>query len=398
MKRTFTLLLLLTQGLIALAQTRGQEPWLDPEVNAIHRLPTHTSFFAFRSDEQTRDKYASQHFLSLNGLWRFHWVRHADERPRDFGSLSLNDKGWGSMPVPGIWEVNGYGDPLYSNAIYPWHNQFKNNPPLVPIRENHVGSYRRSIHIPASWRGKRVIAHFGSVTSNIDLWVNGRPVGYSEDSKVEAEFDLTPYIKYGQENLIAFQSFRWSDGSYLECQDFWRLSGVARDCYLYAREPKGIEDVRLSAGIEVPTYRDGKAKGTLQIELRKSEANLPVQLTLRDAEGQVVLEQKGFSAAKGSFELGEVKTWSAETPYLYTLELRTASEVIHQRVGFRDVRVSGGQLLVNGQPILIKGANRHEIDPDGAYYVSRERMRQDILLMKQLNMNAVRTCTLAKSW
>nr|WP_315124196.1 glycoside hydrolase family 2 TIM barrel-domain containing protein [uncultured Porphyromonas sp.] len=392
MKRTFTLLLLLTQGLTALAQTRGQEPWLDPEVNAIHRLPTHTSFFAFRSDEQTRDKYVSQHFLSLNGLWRFRWVRHADERPRDFGSLSLNDKGWGSMPVPGIWEVNGYGDPLYSNAIYPWHNQFKNNPPLVPIRENHVGSYRRSIHIPASWRGKRVIAHFGSVTSNIDLWVNGRPVGYSEDSKVEAEFDLTPYIKYGQENLIAFQSFRWSDGSYLECQDFWRLSGVARDCYLYAREPKGIEDVRLSAGIEVPTYRDGKAKGTLQIELRKSEANLPVQLTLRDAEGQVVLEQKGFSAAKGSFELGEVKTWSAETPYLYTLELRTAGEVIHQRVGFRDVRVSGGQLLVNGQPILIKGANRHEIDPDGAYYVSRERMRQDILLMKQLNMNAVRTC------
>ena len=392
MKRTFTLLLLLTQGLTALAQSRGQEPWLDPEVNAIHRLPTHTSFFAFRSDEQTRDKYASQHFLSLNGLWRFHWVRHADERPRDFGSLSLNDKGWGSMPVPGIWEVNGYGDPLYSNAIYPWHNQFKNNPPLVPIRENHVGSYRRSIHIPASWRGKRVIAHFGSVTSNIDLWVNGRPVGYSEDSKVEAEFDLTPYIKCGQENLIAFQSFRWSDGSYLECQDFWRLSGVARDCYLYAREPKGIEDVRLSAGIEVPTYRDGKAKGTLQIELRKSEANLPVQLTLRDAEGQVVLEQKGFSAAKGSFELGEVKTWSAETPYLYTLELRTAGEVIHQRVGFRDVRVSGGQLLVNGQPILIKGANRHEIDPDGAYYVSRERMRQDILLMKQLNMNAVRTC------
>ena len=390
MKRTFTLLLLLTQGLTALAQTRGQEPWLDPEVNAIHRLPTHTSFFAFRSDEQTRDKYASQHFLSLNGLWRFHWVRHADERPRDFGSLSLNDKGWGSMPVPGIWEVNGYGDPLYSNAIYPWHNQFKNNPPLVPIRENHVGSYRRSIHIPASWRGKRVIAHFGSVTSNIDLWVNGRPVGYSEDSKVEAEFDLTPYIKYGQENLIAFQSFRWSDGSYLECQDFWRLSGVARDCYLYAREPKGIEDVRLSAAIEVPTYRDGKAKGTLQIELRKSEANLPVQLTLRDAEGQVVLEQKGFSAAKGSFELGEIKTWSAETPYLYTLELRTAGEVIHQRVGFRDVRVSGGQLLVNGQPILIKGANRHEID--GAYYVSRERMRQDILLMKQLNMNAVRTC------
>ena len=392
MKRTFTLLLLLTQGLTALAQSRGQEPWLDPEVNAIHRLPTHTSFFAFRSDEQTRDKYASQHFLSLNGLWRFHWVRHADERPRDFGSLSLNDKGWGSMPVPGIWEVNGYGDPLYSNAIYPWHNQFKNNPPLVPIRENHVGSYRRSIHIPASWRGKRVIAHFGSVTSNIDLWVNGRPVGYSEDSKVEAEFDLTPYIKYGQENLIAFQSFRWSDGSYLECQDFWRLSGVARDCYLYAREPKGIEDVRLSAGIEVPTYRDGKAKGTLQIELRKSEANLPVQLTLRDAEGQVVLKQKGFSAAKGSFELGEVKTWSAETPYLYTLELRTDGEVIHQRVGFRDVRVSGGQLLVNGQPILIKGANRHEIDPDGAYYVSRERMRQDILLMKQLNMNAVRTC------
>ena len=239
MKKTFILLLLLSQGLSSLAQTKGKEPWLDPEVNAINRLPMHTSFFAFRSDEQTKDKYASQHFLSLNGQWRFHWVRNADERPRDFGSLSLNDKGWGTMPVPGIWEVNGYGDPLYSNAIYPWHNQYKNNPPLVPIKENHVGSYRRSFHIPASWRGKKVIAHFGSVTSNIDLWVNGRPVGYSEDSKIEAEFDLTPYIKYGEENLIAFQTFRWSDGSYLECQDFWRLSGVARDCYLYAREKKG---------------------------------------------------------------------------------------------------------------------------------------------------------------
>jgi len=388
MKKYFALLLLLSGSLTLVGQGREKEPWQDPEVNAINRLPMHTAFFAFKQGEQTTDKYQSEHFLSLNGQWRFHWVRNADERPRDFGSLTLNDKGWGTMPVPGIWEINGYGEPLYANTFYAWHNQFKNNPPFVPTENNHVGSYRRQIYVPASWRGKKVIAHFGSVTSNIDLWVNGRSVGYSEDSKLEAEFDLTPYLKFGQENLIAFQTFRWSDGTYLECQDFWRLSGVARDCYLYAREPQHIEDVRIISDVDTTSY----TKGTLALELRKTTPSLPVQVSLRDRSGKFILLDKTFTGRSATFTLEGIHLWSAEDPYLYALELVTGGEVIRQRVGFRNVRVANGQLLVNGQPILIKGANRHEMDPDGGYYVSRERMRQDMLVMKQLNMNAVRTC------
>lgn len=382
-------LLMLSLGLseVRAQYAAGKEPWLNPEVNAINRLPMHADYFAFRSGESTQDKRQSAHYLSLNGQWRFHWVRNADERLTDFGSLNLNDKGWASISVPGNWELQGYGHPLYTNVPYPWHNQYKDNPPLVPTKENHVGTYRRRIVIPAAWRGKRVIAHFGSVTSNINLWVNGRPVGYSEDSKLEAEFDLTPYIKYGAENLIAFQSHRWCDGSYLEDQDFWRLSGVGRDCYLYAREAQHVRDLRIVADVDTVNYRQGK----LSVTLQKTSASLPVRLTLLDAEGRQVLSTETRSS-KVDLQVASPKLWTAETPYLYTLRVEAGGEVIPQRVGFRNVRIARGQLLVNGQPILIKGANRHEIDPDGGYHVSRERMIQDILVMKQMNINAVRTC------
>lgn len=176
--------------------------------------------------------------MTLNGTWKFNWVKDADSRPTDFWKTGFNDKGWDDLQVPAVWELNGYGDPIYVNVGYAWRNQFQNNPPEVPTENNHVGSYRREIVVPASWNGKDIIAHFGSVTSNMYLWVNGRYVGYSEDSKLEAEFDLTPYLKPGQKNLIAFQVFRWCDGSYLEDQDFFRYSGVGRDCYLYARNKK----------------------------------------------------------------------------------------------------------------------------------------------------------------
>ena len=387
MKALLPLLGLFALSLTASAQQSSKEPWQNPEVNAINRLPMHADYFAFRAGESTGDLRQSAHYLSLNGMWRFHWVRNADERPTDFGALGLNDKSWAQIPVPGNWELHGYGHPLYTNVPYPWTNQFKNNPPIVPIKENHVGSYRRSITIPASWRGKKVIAHFGSVTSNIDLWVNGGPVGYSEDSKLEAEFDLTPYIKYGAENLIAFQSHRWCDGSYLEDQDFWRLSGVGRDCYLYAREPQHVRDLRVVADVDTVSY----TKGLLSVKLDKTSASLPVRLTLSDATGKVVAsaETRGSEA---QMTLERAQLWSAEHPYLYTLRVEAGGEVIPQRVGFRNVRIARGQLLVNGQPVLIKGANRHEIDPDGGYYVSRERMLQDIVVMKQMNINAVRTC------
>ena len=193
----------------------------------------------------------------MNGPWKFFWVKNADARPTDFWKTDYNDKGWNNMPVPGVWELNGYGDPLYVNVGYAWREQFKNNPPEVPTVNNHVGSYRREIMVPADWNGKEIIAHFGSVTSNMYLWVNGKYVGYSEDSKLEAEFNLTPYLKPGQKNLIAFQVFRWCDGTYLEDQDFFRYSGVGRDCYLYARNQKQqIADIRVTPDLDAQ-YQNG---------------------------------------------------------------------------------------------------------------------------------------------
>lgn len=198
--------------------------------------------------------------------------------------MGFNDRGWDDIQVPAVWELNGYGDPIYVNVGYPWRNSFKNNPPQVPTENNHVGSYRKIVRIPADWKGKDIIAHFGSVTSNIYLWVNGRFVGYGEDSKLENEFDLTPYLKPGQDNLIAFQTFRWSDGTYLEHQDFFRFSGVGRDCYLYARDKKRIEDIRVTPDLD-SNYRDG----SLTVDL-KLKGNVPVDLALVDTEGRVVAE------------------------------------------------------------------------------------------------------------
>lgn len=228
---------LLLLGLVCLcvrfvhAQTFGE--WQDAEVNAINRAPMHASFFAYESTgaAQLAIKEKSNNFMSLNGAWKFFWVKDADDRPVDFWQINYNDKGWDDLQVPAIWELNGYGVPIYLNYGYAWRNQYKNNPPFVPVKENHVGSYRREIIVPSGWKGKDIIAHFGSVTSNMYLWVNGKFVGYSEDSKLEAEFNLTPYLKVGGKNLIAFQVFRWCDGTYLEDQDFLRYSGVGRDCY-----------------------------------------------------------------------------------------------------------------------------------------------------------------------
>lgn len=209
-------------SLAANAQTFKE--WMDPEINAVNRAPMHSNFFAYENAETANQgiKEKSENFMSLNGLWKFFWVKDADARPTDFWKTDFNDKGWDKLQVPAVWELNGYGDPIYVNVGYAWRNQYKNQPPLVPVKENHVGSYRREITVPADWKGKDIIAHFGAVSSNMYLWVNGKFVGYSEDSKLEAEFDLTPYLKFGQKNLIAFQVFRWCDGTYLEDQDFFR--------------------------------------------------------------------------------------------------------------------------------------------------------------------------------
>ena len=363
-----------------IAQQPTMTEWHDLQVNEVNRYAVHTSF-------------PQANRLSLDGTWRFLWVEHADQRPTDFFRMDYDAKNWVDMPVPGVWELNGYGDPEYVNVGFAWRGHFKNSPPEVPVKDNHVGSYRRVITVPSDWTGKQVIAHFGSVTSNIYLWVNGQYVGYAEDAKVAAEFDVTPYIHSG-ENLIAFQTFRWCDGSYHEDQDFWRLSGVGRSCYLYAQDKaEHIQDIRITPDL-INNYKDG----TLAVKIwavGKSDA----RLTLLDAAGKEVASQTVKSWQESQPKQGGVvlhvnnpQKWTAETPYLYTLKIEYGHQVTTQRVGFRKVEIKDAQLLVNGKPIYIKGVNRHEMDPDGGYVVSRERMIQDLQLMKRFNINAVRTC------
>lgn len=381
-------------AMCSLATMAQHDEWKNPEINAVNRAPMHTNYFAYSSSEEAAkaDKENSSNFMTLNGIWKFNWVKNADARPTDFYRTDYNDKGWGQMKVPGVWEMNGYGDPIYVNVGYAWRSQYKNNPPYVPIENNHVGSYRKEIIIPAEWSEKEIFAHFGSVTSNMYLWVNGKYVGYSEDSKLEAEFNLTKYLKPGK-NLIAFQVFRWCDGTYLEDQDFFRYSGVGRNCYLYSRNKKYIQDIRVT-----PDLDSNYTNGTLNVALNLNGSGT-VELNLTDPAGKSVAtaQVNGNGQKSVVMDVSNPEKWTAETPNLYTLTatLKNGSntlEVIPVKVGFRKIELKGGQILVNGQPVLFKGADRHEMDPDGGYVVSRERMLQDMLRMKQLNINAVRTC------
>ena len=379
---------------------RGQtfEEWKDPEVNAVNRAPIHADFFAYETEELAESgiKEHSANFMPLNGLWKFNWVADSDARPEDFWSTDFNDRGWADLPVPGVWELHGYGVPVYSGVGFTWKSHLGRTfqrPPQVPVEGNHVGSYRRWVTIPASWKGKDIIAHFGAVSSNIYLWVNGRFVGYSEDSKLEAEFDLTPYVKAGSDNVIAFQVFRWCDGTYLEDQDFFRFSGVGRDCYLYARETTHLSDLRVTPDLDAG-YRNGRLDVSLSMEGRAD-----VELALTDADGQTVATQtlRASGKAQATFDITSPHQWTAETPYLYTLTANVHKdgkllESVPVKVGFRKVEIKNGQLLVNGKPMLFKGVNRHEMDPDGGYVVSRQRMEQDVRIMKAHNINAVRTC------
>ena len=393
MKKQLLSCCLAALGLTAI-QAQSFNEWKDPEVNSVNRSAMHTNYFAFASADEAKAgiKENSANFMTLNGLWKFNWVRHADARPTDFYQTNFNDKGWDDLQVPGVWELNGYGDPIYVNVGYAWRSQFKNNPPLVPTENNHVGSYRKEIILPADWKGKEIFAHFGSVTSNMYLWVNGRYVGYSEDSKLEAEFNLTNYLKPGK-NVIAFQVFRWCDGSYLEDQDFFRYSGVGRDCYLYARDKKYIQDIRITPDLD-SQYKDGTLN--IAVDLKGSGT---VALDLTDVQGNSVAtaDLKGSGKLNTTLSVSNPAKWTAETPNLYTLTATLKNgnnvvEVIPVKVGFRKIELKGDQILVNGKAVLFKGADRHEMDPDGGYVVSPERMLQDIQIMKQFNLNAVRTC------
>lgn len=387
--------------------------WHDLQVNEVNRYGLRTNFFAYENEQAALagNMEKSANYLSLEGTWKFKWVADADQRPTDFYKADYDDSAWKTMQVPGIWELNGYGDPEYVNVGFGWRYMFNgddyfkgfkkeykvtNDSLPVPITDNHVGSYRRVIELPANWDGKQVVAHFGSVTSNIYLFVNGHYAGYAEDGKVAAEFDITKFVKPGK-NLIAFQTFRWCDGSWDEDQDFWRLSGVARNCYLFAKNPAvQVSNIKITPDL-LNDYQDGELLINVNVK-----GNPLIDFQLINANNQVVGKSSGsfHSMLTGSarFTVRNVKKWTAETPYLYTLltivkdRKGNVVEVIPQKVGFRKIEIKNSQLLVNGQPVLIKGADRHEMDPDGGYLVTRERMIQDIKIMKRLNINAVRTC------
>ena len=358
--------------------------WCNPQVNQQNREPRRANFFAFENEDMARvgQKQASMRYLSMEGMWRFHFVKNHQDAPTDFWTLNYDDSKWEDFPVPGLFELNGHGDRIYKNIGYAWCTTFQSNPPFIGETENYTGSYRREFTLPDDWKGQQVLFHVGSATSNLKVWVNGKFVGYSEDSKIAAEFDITKYLKKGK-NLIAMQVMRWCDGSYLEDQDFWRFTGIAREVYLYARPKVHIEDI-----VVKQDYVDGKA--VLNVDV-KATGNPKISMDLYDPDGELFAE--GISKMA---EFDCAKPWTAETPNLYTLYITARKgdkvlEVVRQKVGFRHIEIKGGQLLVNGQPILIKGADRHELDPDGGYVVSVERMKQDIRIMKQLNINAVRT-------
>ena len=419
--------LLISGGLSA----RQLPDWENQHVIQINREPARAHFFPYagKGDGKVVPIDQNEWVQSLNGLWKFHWVKTPEERPVDFYRTDFNDSGWVDFPVPAQWEFHGYGTPIYSSSGY----TFKIDPPKVtsvPKRgwtayeeRNPVGSYRRTFTIPDSWDGRRVLIHFGGVQSGFYVWVNGQKVGYSEDSMTPAEFDLTPYIRPG-ENLLAVEVYRYCDGSYLEDQDMWRVSGIFRDVLLYSTAPVRIGDFAVRTVLD-ENYQDAE----LQIKPEftaydyASVDGYMVYAQLYDASGNAVLPEKmshdvksildrEFTAsimnkytpqrgypifARMSATVKNPLKWTAETPDLYTLELSLADpsgEIIENvscKVGFRDVKITRGQLLVNGKPVRLRGVNRHEWDPRAGHVMNEELMIKDILLMKRANINAVRT-------
>ncbi|MBO4475634.1 MAG: DUF4981 domain-containing protein [Bacteroidales bacterium] len=374
-----TLKTLFIPALLVAATAAAQDSlpdYLDPAVEHVNRLPM-TSYA--RSDCKT---------LSLDGIWKFRWFADFEDRIAGFENPGEDDSAWDEIPVPGIWELYGYGDPIYVNHSYAWVGHFENNPPYVPLKDNHVGQYRRHFKLDSSDLAKSVILRIGSATSNVRVWVNGKNVGYSEDSKLEAAFDITGYVKKG-DNLIALEIMRWCDGSYIECQDFWRLCGIARGVRLDFRPRKGVQDVRVNA--------DMYGNFTVDAALKKGANRALFEIIGPDGNVLRVIRDAVDGHAVWNDKMLDPLLWSAETPNLYALRVTSLvkdrqQETVSLEFGFRTSEIKDGQLLVNGKPVLIKGVNRHEMSPDGAYNVTSEEMIRDIRLMKSLNINTVRTC------
>ena len=381
--------------------------WENPKIFDINKEEPYATLVPFPdvASALRLDRRQSPFYFSLDGPWKFHWVRSPADRPVDFYKDDYDLGRWDTIHVPSMWEFQGYGVPIYVNSDYefppPW------NPPHVPHDYNPVGSYKRWFTVPNEWGGREIFIHFGAVKSAFYIWINGQKVGYSEDCKTPAEWDITNYLRQG-ENSVALEVHRWSDGTYLECQDMWRISGISRDVYLYSAPKVRIRDFFAKPDLG-EDYRDGSL--TVEVELKNDAPTLAagratLEMRLLDDQNRVVAQAAKEVDVRGKPRTSTVftapvinpKKWTAETPNLYSLVLHLKSddgkndEVASCKVGFRKVEIKAGRLLVNGVPIRIKGVNRHEHDGHTAHVLSDEVLMKDIMLLKQNNFNAVRTC------
>ena len=431
MRTRLFLFLLLLAGITA-AQTKYHPHWENPDTNQINRIQMHAASFAYETRELAlkNDYEKSARFLSLNGEWKFNWVESPDKRPVDFYRADYDDSKWANFKVPANWEFNGYGIPIYLDSDFEFSNS--PNPPEIPHSFNPVGSYRKKFTLPEGWNGNKVYIHVGAFKSAFYIWVNGNFVGYSEDGKMEAEFDLTNYLKPG-ENIIAMEGYRFSDGSYLECQDMWRVSGITRDVFLFTRPMIDVWDYKTTTSLD-ENYKNGIFSIDVELfsSLKNSAEKYFTEIEILDANSKSVFKQKKDIAetiekyhdykltmfnymrwGKKDFQeymdemnkkvihfetaIPNVKQWSAEIPNLYTMLITLTDskgkviETIPAKIGFRKIEIKNGQLLVNGKPVLIKGTNRHEHDPLTGQYVTKERMLEDIKIFKQNNINTLRT-------
>ena len=386
-----------------IAFTQVKPEWQDERIPFVGKESPRTAFMTYRdvNDARKNDFKRSADYLSLNGKWKFNWVSAYKTRPIDFYKTDFNDSAWGEIDVPANWEVNGYGDALYTNHPYEFCPR-NPQPPLLP-EENPVGSYRKYIEIPEQWTGKEIFIHIGAVKSGCYLYVNGSKVGYSEDSKDAVEYNITRYLKPGR-NLIALEVYRWSTGSYLECQDFWRISGIERDVYLFAQSPVYLRDFAIQQDLD-NTYKNGIFG--LDLFLTNSLSKQPKQVTLSYqlennagkvvATGKQTIEIDSIATVHFDANIPQVAPWTAETPNLYQLFIRMEQpdgkvEIVPFQVGFRKLEIRGNQFLVNGRAVLIKGVNYHEHNEYTGHVLGEADMRKDFENMKRHNINAIRCC------
>jgi beta-galactosidase len=400
MKKIFLFILTLTVYQSASAQKFDFTEWENPTKVELNKMAPHADFLPFQTqaDAINQEAKKSNAYQSLNGLWKFNYVDKPTDRPLDFFKSSFDSKKWGNITVPSNWEIQGHGVPIYTNVKYP----FPPNPPYIPHTYNPVGSYLTSFDIDKGWADKKVVLHFGSISGMAYVWVNGKEVGFTKAAKTPAEFDITPYLTTGK-NSLAVQVYRWHDGSYLEDQDFWRLSGIERDVYLVARNKNHIKDFEVNAGL-TNDYQNGLIEPKITIVSENSNSS-SLQVKVLDRANKVIYQQQQevkLNAGENTIQLPSktlknINKWSDESPNLYQFVMTLNgkeikdTEYIATEIGFRKVEIKNGKLMVNGMPVYIRGVNRHEHDEYLGHVTTKEMMVKDLELMKQFNINTVRT-------